>query len=75
MIIPYEMLRTLHEIPEELVENTSNMVGGSNNAFKQLLQKAAEFRKANTKPVFMVNEDNTVMVVTCEETMNEKKLH
>ena len=75
MIIPYEMLRTLHEIPEELVENTSNMVGGSNNAFKQLLQKSVEFRKANTKPVFMVNEDNTVMVVTCEETMNEKKLH
>ena len=62
-----------HEIPEALIKNAADVIPGD-NAFKQLLFTANKFRQANTVPVFLINNEQTFMLVSCRETWN-KRLH
>lgn len=73
MIIPLEYIKDFHEINEEMVQRAADEIGGE-NAFRTLLFKANIFRKANTTPMYLMNNEQTLMVVTCKETFG-RKLH
>ena len=62
-----------HEIDEAMVINAAKVVGGI-NAFTELLVRAEVFRQANTEPIYLVNDEETLMFVSCRETY-KKNLH
>ncbi len=74
MIVSYDVLKNLYEISEDRVRDTANMIGGV-NALTELLDRADEFRAANCIPIFLMNDEQTMMIVTCEETRYDWKLH
>jgi hypothetical protein len=72
-MIPTEISKELHEIPESVIRAASDYIGGTNN-FTKLLDAAALFRHVGARPLFMANQDATMVCVTSQETFM-KKLH
>ncbi len=66
-------LSDFHEVTEELIQSAAEFVGGY-NVWAELLNRAEEFRRANTTPIIFVSADETTGYVTCEET-HERRLH
>ncbi len=71
--IPIEVIRDFHEVPESMIIEAAAAHMGENN-FKQLLVSANIFRKAKCEPIFLVNNDQTLMLCTCKETWG-RRLH
>ena len=67
------LLKGFHEVDEAMIIDAAKVVGGF-NAFTELLGRAELFRRANTEPVYLVNDEETMMYVTCRETYG-KNLH
>jgi hypothetical protein len=72
-MIPTELTKELHEIPESVIKAAAEHIGG-NNQFAALLEKAAIFRHVGAKPIYLANEDASAMCVSSKETYN-RKLH
>jgi hypothetical protein len=68
-----DILENFHEVDEAMIINAAKVVGGI-NAFTELLGRAEVFRRANTQPIYLVNDTETMMFVTCRETYR-KNLH
>ena len=68
-----DILENFHEVDETMIINAAKVVGGV-NAFTELLGRAELFRRANTQPIYLVNDTETMMFVTCRETYR-KNLH
>lgn len=66
-MIPKDIAKELHSVPESIVREYADHIGGENN-FKKLLEAAAIFRHVNANPIFLANRDGSEWAVTSEET-------
>jgi len=76
-MIPAEVAKELHIIPEAVILEAGEFhkqQGQPNNWTTKLLEKAAIFRHAGMKPIFLANKDATSFAVSSIETY-QKKLH
>jgi len=76
-MIPFEIARELHEVPESIIREYARHFeeeGNTNNSFSKLLEYAQVFRHAETKPIFLANQDGTSFAVSSDKTFM-KKLH
>lgn len=72
MMIPAEVTRDFVEVPEEVIKKGAEMFGGDQNNFAQLLYNGSVYRKAGLEPMYMINNNQTMMIVTCRETWAQK---
>jgi hypothetical protein len=76
-MIPLELAKELHAVPESIVREYADHFGvveGKKNSFMKLLDAAAIFRIAGTKPIFLSTKDGMGYAVSSEATFM-KKLH
>lgn len=66
-MIPKEIAKELHTVPESIVREYADHIGGDNN-FRKLLESAAIFRHVNATPIFLANKDGSEWAVSSEET-------
>jgi len=64
----YERMETVNE---DLIRKAS-ILSGPNNSFITALDIAEEYRRAGLTPVFLLDEDNMVVVVTNQEKLDNK---
>jgi hypothetical protein len=74
MLLSPEIAKQLHEVPESMIKEAAEMMGGKDNGYKQLLKAAQIFRHAGATPIFLSNHDGSSYTVSSEETFN-RKLH
>lgn len=70
-MIPAELAKELHIIPESIILEAGEFhksQGQANNWTTKLLEKAAIFRHAGMKPIFLANKDGTSFTVSSTET-------
>jgi hypothetical protein len=67
----FNLLKNFHEVDEKLIIHAAEVVGGE-NAFSQLLYRAHVFRMANTTPIYLVSQDQSICFVSCRETYNQR---
>lgn len=65
----------LVEIPESIIVDAAQSVGGVDNSFYILLNAARRFRFHGLTPVFLATKDHSRFTVTSEETRFPQKLH
>lgn len=76
-MIPAELAKELHIIPESIILEAGEFhksQGQANNWTTRLLEKAATFRHAGMKPIFLSNKEGTSFTVSSEETY-QRRLH
>ena len=66
-MIPLEIAKGLRVVPESVIKEAAESVGGD-NAWKKLIDSANVFRAANLHPIFLTNKDTTQWAVSSEET-------
>jgi hypothetical protein len=71
-MIPLEVAKTLHPVPEHVVRDYADHMGPGDNAFRKLLEQCALFRHAQMKPVILANKDGSEWVVSSEETFMQR---
>ena len=72
-MVHFNILKQFNEVPEQMIKDAANAIPGDNN-FKQLLIYAEVFRMAECTPMFLTNNEQTLMYTTCRETFG-RKLH
>ena len=76
-MIPEEVAKTLHLVPEEVIiefEEQARKFAGINNNFTKLMKAAAKFKHAGATPIFLATPDGSAYTVSSEETY-QKRLH
>jgi hypothetical protein len=71
-MIPIEITKDFFEVPEEVIIKGAEMFGGDQNNFAQLLYNGTVYKKMGLEPMYMINNSQTMMVVTCKETWGQK---
>jgi hypothetical protein len=66
-MIPLEIAKGLRVVPESVIREAAESVGGDNR-WKELLDRAAVFRVADLHPIFLTNKDTSAWTVSSEET-------
>ncbi len=61
-------------IPERIILEGAQEVGGANNSFTRLSGVANEFREAGLDPIYIYDPQSSALMVIVEETYR-KKLH
>ena len=75
-MIPKEVIKVLHEVPEEVIKDAAKFVGGKTSGWHKLLKAAQIFRHAGLTPVFLSNKECSQFCVTSEESYkNEITIH
>lgn len=74
MIIPKEIMKELHIVPEKMIIDAAEYTGGE-NSFRKLLHRAQIFRDNGCNPIYLSDNSHLRFVVTSEETIAYNKLH
>lgn len=61
----------LERVNEDLIKKAS-ILSGPDNSFSTALDIAEEYRRAGLTPVFFLDEENLMVIVTNEEKLNNK---
>lgn len=61
----------MERVNEDLIKKAS-ILSGPDNSFITALDIAEEYRRAGLTPVFLLDEDNTMVIVTNEEKLSNK---
>ena len=61
----------MERVNEDLIKKAS-ILSGPDNSFITALDIAEEYRRAGLTPVFLLDEDNTMVIVTNEEKLGNK---
>lgn len=67
---PYEHMK---RVDEDLIRKAS-ILAGPNNSFLTALELAEQYRSAGLTPVYLLDDDNNMVVITYEEKMNKGHL-
>lgn len=61
----------MERVNEDLIRKAS-ILSGPDNSFMIALDIAEEYRRAGLTPVFLLDEDNTMVIVTNQEKLDNK---
>jgi hypothetical protein len=59
------------EIPEQVIRQAAEAIGGENN-FRLMLVNGNIFRAANCEPVYLMNNEQTLMFCSSKETFGQR---
>lgn len=62
-------------VPERIVRESAEGVGGEENSFTRLLAIGEEYKQAGLEPIYLYDMDSGSMVVVVEETRYKSKLN
>lgn len=61
----------LKRVDEDLIRKAS-ILAGPNNSFHTALELAEQYRSAGLTPVYLLDDDNHMVVITYEEKLNKR---